>query len=579
MKHPRAKRIHAALAAIVLADPVYAQVHAQVLAQRSAVPGEVLVCAATGSEAKIAAAVGALGLVVLEQDAISGVMRVAVPKGEEDLWIQAWSFWPDVSYAEPNGVGMGGLIPNDTYFSSQWHLRNTGQSGGTPGADIEVVPAWDMTTGSPSVVIAVLDTGIDSDHPEFVGRIDPDGMDFVNTDDDPEADHPHGTWVSGCLGANANNGFAVAGVDWNCQILPVKVLNRFNAGTTFDLAQGLNYAASQADVQVISMSLINYPGQMTLINALQRARNAGKILIACAGNGGIGDADRSFPGASPLTISIGATTDTDARASFSGTGAALDFVAPGEGIVTTLHGSNANSFSTVQGCSFATPITAGVVGLLLDLADTLDIALDQDTIYDLLVAGAEDQVGYPAEDTPGWDEFHGHGRINALQTLLALGAVLPLDIKPGSCPNPLNRNSNGMLPVGLLGTDAVDITDVDVASVRISRADGVGSAVAPNEGPPGPHSVFADVGTAVPGEPCDCHALGGDGILDLSMKFATQAVVAELQLNDLPAGSIVELVVSGTFLDGRPFVASNCVTLVPMAPRPAAQLGPVPRPK
>jgi subtilisin family serine protease len=554
--------IHAALVAIALADPGHAQKLAKVL---QPVAGEVLVCATPGSEDQVAAAIEGLGMRVLERGALSGVLRVAVPIGHEDSWMDAWSLWPDVSYAERNGVGSGGWIPDDTHFGAQWHLRNTGQFGGTPGADIEVVPAWDMIAGSPSVVIAVLDSGIDSDHPEFAGRIDPDGMDFVDSDDDPEADHPHGTWVSGCIAANADNAFAVAGVDRGCTILPVKVLDRFNRGNAFDLAQGLDYAASQADVRIVSMSLINYPSNNTLRNALRRARDAGKILIACAGNGGLGNANQSFPGASPFTISIGATRSDDARALFSGTGIALDFVAPGDGVVTVLHGSSVDAFSVVSGCSFATPIAAGVVGLLLDLADRLDVTLDQDAIYGLLVAGAEDQVGRPSEDTPGRDNFHGYGRINALETLLALGAVLTLDAMPGSCTNPLDTKSQGALPVVLLGTTLVDVTGVDVASVRISRADGVGGDVGAAQGPPGPSSFLADLGTAVPGEPYECSALLGDGTLDLSLKFSTQAVVAALGLDGLPAGSSVELVLRGTFLDGRTFVASDRVTLVPKA--------------
>ena len=557
----RRRWIHAALAAIALAVPALAQKSARL----QTVPGEVLVRATPGSEDEVAAAIEGLGMPVLRRGAISGVLRIAVPIGREDSWIQAWSLWPDVSYAERNGVGIGGWIPDDTHFGAQWHLENTGQFGGKPGADIEVVPAWDTIGGSPSVVIAVLDTGIDSDHPEFAGRIDPDGFDCVNSDDDPEADHPHGTWVSGCIAANADNAFAVAGVDRRCSILPVKVLDRFNRGTIFDLAEGLDYAASQADVRIISMSLIDYPSSNTLKAALRRASDAGKILIACAGNRGLGNANQSYPGASPLTISIGATQPDDARAFFSGTGSALDFVAPGDGVVTVLHGSHADSFSVVSGCSFATPIAAGVVGLLLDLADRLDVRLDQDAVFALLVAGAEDQVGRPSEDTPGRDNFHGHGRINALRTLLALGAVLPLDVMPGSCPNPLDTKGQGVFPVLLLGTTLVDVAGVDVASVRISRADGVGGDAGAARGPSGPNAILADLATTVSGEPYDCGALLGDGTLDLSLKFSTPDVVAALALAALPNGTSVDLVLRGAFVDGRTFVAYDSVTLVPKA--------------
>lgn len=149
------------------------------------------------------------------------------------------------------------------------------------------------------------------------------------------------------------------------------------------------------------------------------------------------------------------------------------------------------------------------------------------------------------------------------QTITVLKKVFPLDIKPGSCPNSYNRRSHGVLPVGLLGTADFDVTTVDLNSVVISRADCIGGAAAPNEGPPGPHSVFSDVGTPFPGVPCDCHELTGDGVVDLSMKFPTDDVVDVLELNDLPAGALVELVVSGTLADGCKFIATDCVRLVP----------------
>jgi formylglycine-generating enzyme required for sulfatase activity len=140
---------------------------------------------------------------------------------------------------------------------------------------------------------------------------------------------------------------------------------------------------------------------------------------------------------------------------------------------------------------------------------------------------------------------------------------MEIDIKPGSCPNSWNRESNGVLPVAVLGTEDFDVTQIDLSSVTISRADGAGSSVGPNEGPPGPHSVFEDVGTPFEGEVCDCHEAEGDGILDLSMKFKTQDV-ADLLLVDDPNGALVPLVVSGTLLDGTEFTTrSDCVRLVP----------------
>ena len=142
-------------------------------------------------------------------------------------------------------------------------------------------------------------------------------------------------------------------------------------------------------------------------------------------------------------------------------------------------------------------------------------------------------------------------------------SVVPLDIRPGACPNSLNRKSCGKLPIALLGTDMFDVSDVDLTTIQLARADGVGVSVAPLEGPPGPHSVIEDVGTPFDGQVCECHDLGSDDIDDLLMRFDTQDLVQELLLDELSGGDEVDLALTGSLLDGTPFEASDCVTLIP----------------
>jgi hypothetical protein len=138
---------------------------------------------------------------------------------------------------------------------------------------------------------------------------------------------------------------------------------------------------------------------------------------------------------------------------------------------------------------------------------------------------------------------------------------LALDIKPGACPNGLNVRSEGKLSVALLGTADIDVSRIDATTIQLSRADGEGGSASPLEGPPGPHTVIEDAGTPFDGAPCDCHAMEGDGIPDLSMKFSTPALVDSLELDDLPDGEWVELVVTGSLMDGTAFEARDCVEI------------------
>ena len=145
------------------------------------------------------------------------------------------------------------------------------------------------------------------------------------------------------------------------------------------------------------------------------------------------------------------------------------------------------------------------------------------------------------------------------------------DIKPGACPNPLNPASHGVLPTALVGTGDIAAADVDLATVRLYRADGTGGSVAPVSGPPGPTPQIADVATPFPGDACDCHALEGDGVDDLTLKFSTDELATTLLLASDPPGSDVKLELRGQLLNGFPFAGTDCVHLVPRVDRPHAK--------
>jgi cysteine-rich repeat protein len=380
------------------------------------------------------------GTRILEVIPELGIYRLSIPDNATvDAMAAEFSNDPKCKDVEPNYIGEGGdFIPNDGSFKRQWHLHNTGQFGGAEDADIDAVEGWQITRGDASIIVAVLDSGIAFDHPEFVGRTLP-GFDFVNEDADPEDDESHGTLVTGLLAANSDNDLSVAGVDHFTQILPVKVLNAENSGTVSDLVQGLVFAADEG-ASVINMSLIGYGRSSFLEDALQFARDSGAILIACAGNGGIGDADISGPGVSPLTISVGATTLSDERAGFSGTGRALDVVAPGSGVLTVSF-TGAHGGSWFGGCSAATPIVSGISSLLL----SLDPLLTHDQVHEILAQSADDLVGPPLEDTPGRDDFFGHGRVNMNQ---ALALVTPMVVCGNGVLDPGEECDDGNVEAG-----------------------------------------------------------------------------------------------------------------------------------
>jgi hypothetical protein len=344
------------------------------------------------------------------------LVRLALPAGARagaDA-ARALAADPEVEAVEPASGGRGGFVPDDPGFPLQWHLRNTGQGGVEPGADIDATAAWDVTRGSDAIVVAILDTGVDFGADDLAGRLLP-GVDLVNGDDDPTADHPHGTQVAALFGANADNGLRTAGVDHAALVLPVKVLDATSYGDTDVLVDGLGWATDQG-ADVIVMSLIDYPADSAVLrDALQDARAAGAVLVACAGNGGDGDADVSGPGAYPETISVGWTDATDSLGAVAGdasaTGAALDVVAPGAGLVWSV--SAVGAAFHFSGCSAATPLVGGIASLLL----AVDPTLGHDDVAQLLAASAEDEVGPPVQDTPGRDDFYGHGRVNAAAAL------------------------------------------------------------------------------------------------------------------------------------------------------------------
>jgi subtilisin family serine protease len=238
------------------------------------------------------------------------------------------------------------ITPDDEDWPQQWGLRLAG-----------FPDAWSVTRGSSHVVVAVLDTGVERSHPELRGALVP-GYDFVNGDADPNDDQGHGTPVAGIIGARGNNHAGVAGVCWSCSIMPVKVLNSEGVGLDSVIAAGIVWAVDHG-ARVINLSLGGPGNTEDLENAIAYAVQKNAIVVAAAGNNGT--TEQSFPGASPLAVSVAGTNASDRRYSWSNYGSWVRVAAPGCNVAPVRGGRD----GVFCGTSSATPIVSGLAGLAL----------------------------------------------------------------------------------------------------------------------------------------------------------------------------------------------------------------------
>jgi subtilisin family serine protease len=279
--------------------------------------------------------------------------------------------------------------PNDPLFAEQWSLLNTGQRGGTSGADICATRAWTKTTGSNKVVVAVIDTGVDYRHTDLAGNIwtrpanlapytdkelgtfdDLHGFDASDMDGDPMDDNGHGTHCAGIIGAEGDNKEGVSGVNWHVQIMPLKFLDAGGRGTLRDAIECINYVIARkhdgVNVRIISASWGSMMGSRSLEDAIRRAGEEGILFVAAAGNSSTNN-DRlpHYPSNydQPNVISVAALDRNDRLARFSNYGArSVNIAAPGAEIMSTWPG---NEYEEHSGTSMATPEVAGVAALIL----------------------------------------------------------------------------------------------------------------------------------------------------------------------------------------------------------------------
>jgi subtilisin family serine protease len=333
---------------------------------------------------------------------------------------------PDIEYAEPNYVARIMTTPNDTLFKYQYALHNTGQEiGGLPGsprgksqADIHATAGWEEAKGKEDTIIAIVDSGVDLEHPDIKNKIVSGGRDFANDDWDATDDNGHGTFVAGIAAADTNNDEGMAGTAWNCRVLPVKVTDEDGVGLYSWIVDGIIWAADNG-ANVINISLGGDEEADSLREALQYAHDKGVVIAAAAGNSGDSVV---YPAAyDDFCLAVAATDYNDERMSWSSHGSQVDVAAPGErilSIVPTWYWPSqgdveAMPYAFGSGTSGATPHVSGLAAILKGLKP----GLGADDIMSVIRYSSDD---VNKSEFSGKDEFIGYGRINLEKALVPI---------------------------------------------------------------------------------------------------------------------------------------------------------------
>ena len=409
----------------------------------AAVPDEVLVKVRPGGALVLHLANRLIGAEEVGRLESLGVVRLRLePEVQVDLTARVYENLPFVEYAEPNYVLRDVGTPDDPLYGSnqRWYYEL-----------IEAPAAWDLGPGAQPAIVAVLDTGVDIDHPDLAPKIwtnqaeiagngvdddgngcvdDVHGCNFAEAEtadiacvgrppgpsSDVTDDDGHGTFVAGVIAAATNNGQGVAGTAEGIVLMPVKVLACTGGGTAADIAHGILYAAKNG-ARVINMSFGGHLESDTIRDAIKAAHDdSGVVLVAASGNGNIEEV--TFPADVPEVIAVGASDHhkSDERAPFSNWGPEVDVAAPGVDITSTVPPRvcgpiwkciSSLPYSQASGTSFAAPLVSGLAGLLL----SRNPGLSNEDVRTIIKSTAQP---LPERDSPNWA---GSGRIRMKQAL------------------------------------------------------------------------------------------------------------------------------------------------------------------
>lgn len=365
----------------------------------------------------------------------SDLYIVDIPEYSEESVITALNQHPYLKYVEPDYIFYSSLTPNDPYFGGAWHLSKT-----------EAAAAWDLSQGA-GITIAILDTGVDSTHPDLAGKIVP-GWNFYDNNSSTVDVNGHGTAVAGAAAASSNNGVGVTAMAGQSKIMPVRIASPEATAYGSTIAQGLTWAADQG-VRVANISYANVPASSTIINAAQYMKNKGGLVIVAAGNGG---KDEGFTPTTSM-IPVSATNATDNKTSWSSFGNYVALSAPGIDIWTTYRNS---LYGTAWGTSLASPVVAGTVALMM----AANTKLGSTEIESLLFSTAKD-LG-----SAGRDPYYGYGRVNAAAAVQAAKSnITATDTTPPivSIIEPLSGETvSGIIPVDIQASDNVGVVRAEL---------------------------------------------------------------------------------------------------------------------
>jgi len=338
-----------------------------------------------------------------------------------------------LKFAELDGVVGPALYPNDPQYSNAWHLPKIGAPA-----------AWDSTQGV-GVTIAILDSGVDTTHPDLQSQIVP-GWNFYDNNNNVADVHGHGTSVAGVAAAAGNNGVGTASVSFRSKIMPMRITDTSGNGYFSMMASALTWAADHG-ARVANISFHAVSTSATVDSAAQYMRSKGGIVVVSGGNTGALQTD---PQRTSLTA-VAATSTADGRTSFSSWGDHIDIAAPGVGLWTTTRGGG---YDLVSGTSAAAPVVAGVYALMMSANPALQpAALDNALVSTALDLG-----------TAGYDQYFGHGRVNAAAAVSKALQTSPGDSLPPTVAitSPTGGTAAGLVPVDVSASDNVGVARVEL---------------------------------------------------------------------------------------------------------------------